>query len=59
MWSRSWLWRRVKLHPISEVNLGEGRWQQVSSAKVWPLKSRPPLAALLETRLRQDVNAHV
>ena len=34
MWSRSWLWRRVKLGPISEVNLGEGRWQQVNSAKV-------------------------
>ena len=52
MWSRSWLWRRVKLHPISEVNLGEGRWQQVSSATVWPLKSRPPLADLMEAQLR-------
>jgi hypothetical protein len=28
------LWRRVKLDPISDVNLGEGRWQQVNSAKV-------------------------
>ena len=28
------MWRRVRLHLISEVNLGEGRWQQVNSAKV-------------------------